>query len=230
MKQAFGYLRVSTEGQTDRDGFPRQRQAILDFAAQNEIEIARFFEEEVSGADDALDRPVFSAMVGALESNGVKHVVIEKLDRLARDVRVQENIIFNFQKTGWDIISTREPDLCSKDPEREAFRIMQGLFAQYDRKNLVRRLKAARDRNSKKAGRRVEGRKKLGQHLEEQIALNRMRELQAQGRSCCAIATTLNAEGVRTHKLNGKWHASNVARLLRRTDWSNYAKSTPPNA
>lgn len=59
---------------------------------------------------------------------------------------------------------------------------------------------------------------------EKQVALARVRELHAQGCKPREIAARLNAEGVRTHKPNGRWHAANVARLLRRTDWSNYEK------
>src|ERR1700722_6326773 len=124
MRKAFAYLRVSTEGQIEKDGFPRQRQAVLAYAALHNIEIVRFFEEAVSGADDAIDRPVFTELQNALDSNGVKLVLIEKLDRLARSVRVQENIIFPFQQAHWELISTKEPDLCSEEPERAMFRQM----------------------------------------------------------------------------------------------------------
>jgi DNA invertase Pin-like site-specific DNA recombinase len=221
MRKAFAYLRVSTEGQIERDGFPRQRQAVLAYAALHNIEIVRFFEEAVSGADDAIDRPVFTELQNALDSNGVKLVLIEKLDRLARSVRVQENIIFHFQQAHWEIISTKEPDLCSKEPERAMFRQMMGLVAEYDRANITRRLRLARDRASKARGQRVEGRRKIDQYPEAQVALTRMRELQAQGLSFCAIAATLNAEGIKTRKqlvLNRGtgWFASNIARYLRR--------------
>jgi DNA invertase Pin-like site-specific DNA recombinase len=90
---------------------------------------------------------------------------------------VQENIISHFQKEGWEIVSAREPDLCSKDPERVMFRQLMGMVAEYDRANLVRRMRLARDRNSKKLGRRVEGRKrKVALHPEEQAALPRMKK------------------------------------------------------
>jgi DNA invertase Pin-like site-specific DNA recombinase len=229
IRKAFAYCRVSTEGQTDGDGFPRQKQAVRDYAQANGIQIVRFFEEDVSGADDSIDRPVFTELQNALDSNGTKLVLIEKLDRLARSVRVQENIIYHFQEAGWEIISTKEPDLCSKEPEHALFRELMGMIAEYDRANIVRRLKNARDRNSKALGRRVEGRKKkIALHPEEQAALPRMHKLQAQGQSYNAIALTLNAEGISAHKPTsgrkskakkyavgqGIWYAASVRRVL----------------
>jgi DNA invertase Pin-like site-specific DNA recombinase len=229
VKKAFAYLRVSTEGQTEKDGFPRQRHTVDEYAAAHEIKIVRYFEEDVSGADDAIDRPVFTELQNALDSNGTKLVLIEKLERLARSVRVQENIISHFQKEGWEIISAREPDLCSTDPERVMFRQLMGMVAEYDRANLVRRMRLARDRNSKKLGRRVEGRKKKAElHPEELAALPRMKKLKARGASFNAIAVTLNAEGIPAHKAaadhkskakkyqvgQGVWYAALVQRVL----------------
>lgn len=221
MRKAFAYLRVSTEGQIEKDGFPRQRQAVIAYAALHNIEIVRFFEEAVSGADDAIDRPVFTELQNALDSNGVKLVLIEKLDRLARSVLVQETIIRCFKRASWELISINEPDLCSDDPEHNSMRQMMGVFAEYDRANITRRLRLARDRASKARGQRIEGRRRIGNHPAEQAALQRMRELQAQGLSFCAIAATLNAEGIKTRKQvtlgrGTGWFASNIARYLRR--------------
>src|ERR1035437_6663117 len=87
---AFAYLRVSGKGQIKGDGFPRQRAAIRKYAADHNLRIARVFEEKgVAGAMDNMDRPAWAAMMTALHSNGVRTVIIEKLDRLARDLMVQ---------------------------------------------------------------------------------------------------------------------------------------------
>ena len=39
-RKAFGYLRVSGKSQIDGDGFPRQRENILKYAAANGVEIS----------------------------------------------------------------------------------------------------------------------------------------------------------------------------------------------
>ena len=53
----------------------------------------------MSGTKESMDRPAWSAMITALLGNGVKTIVIEKLDRLARDLMVQEATIADLQKS-----------------------------------------------------------------------------------------------------------------------------------
>ena len=93
MKSAFAYLRVSGRGQVDGDGFPRQLVAVRQYATANGLKIARIFREEgVSGGTDWENRPAFSEMMAALLSNGTRTVLVESLDRLARDLLVQESV------------------------------------------------------------------------------------------------------------------------------------------
>jgi hypothetical protein len=47
-----------------------------------------------------------------------------KVDRLARDLMVQEHIIQDMQRRGITLISVAEPDLCSDDPTRKLLRQM----------------------------------------------------------------------------------------------------------
>lgn len=68
-------------------------------------------EEGVSGTKESVDRPAWSELMTALHANGVKIVIIEKLDRLARDLMVQETIVADLRKNGFDLVSVAEPDL-----------------------------------------------------------------------------------------------------------------------
>jgi DNA invertase Pin-like site-specific DNA recombinase len=54
----------------------------------------------------------------ALHANGVQVVIIEKLDRLARDLMAQETIIADLRKHGFELVSVAEPDLMANDPTR----------------------------------------------------------------------------------------------------------------
>ena len=84
----FGYCRVSSEGQSaeDKDGIARQEAAISKWAAANNVRIARWFRDSVSGTNDLENRPALQELMAALHGNGTKRVLIEKLDRLARDL------------------------------------------------------------------------------------------------------------------------------------------------
>lgn len=89
----FAYLRVSGAGQVEGDGFERQLAAVCNYAQANGIKVARIFREEgVSGKKDLANRPALQELVTALHSNGVRLVLIEKLDRLARDLMVHNAI------------------------------------------------------------------------------------------------------------------------------------------
>src|SRR5215470_2178897 len=122
MVKAFDYLRVSGKGQVDGDGFPRQMAAIkeyAEYAKAHELKVVRVFQEKgVTGAKESMDRPAWSEMMTALHSIGVRTIIIEKLDRLARDLMVQEATIADLQKNGFTLISVAEPDLMATDPTR----------------------------------------------------------------------------------------------------------------
>jgi DNA invertase Pin-like site-specific DNA recombinase len=50
----------------------------------------------------------------ALHANAVSVVIIGKLDRLARDPMVQETIIADLRKHGFEVVSVAESDLMAK--------------------------------------------------------------------------------------------------------------------
>ncbi len=167
-------------------------------AKAHSIKIVRFFEEQgVSGTKEMEDRPALQETFVALLCNGVKTVLIEKLDRLARDLMVQEAIIKDLKKQGFQLISVAEPDLCSDDPSRKLMRQMFGAIAEYEKTMIVAKLKAARQRMKAKTG-RCEGRKAFGLTEREQTTIRRMKELTAQGLNYTHVADALNTEGHKT--------------------------------
>ncbi|MGB9458845.1 MAG: recombinase family protein [Bryobacteraceae bacterium] len=215
MTKAFGYVRVSGDSQIDGDGFPRQLAAIKAYAKLHDIRIVKVFREEgVTGTKETMDRPAWVAMMTALHSNGVRTIIIERLDRLARELMVQEATIAELQKQGFALISVQEPDLMSSDPARIAFRQMMGVFAQYDKSQIVLKLKAARMRKRAKEG-RCEGRKPYGHYPGETPALERMQALHATGMGFDRIAARLDAEGFKPRS-GAHWHGFAVNRITQR--------------
>jgi len=160
------------------------------------------------------DRPALQEMLIALLSNGVRTVIIEKLDRLARDLMVQEAIIRDFKQKGFEIISVAEPDLCSDDPSRKLMRQMFGAIAEYEKAMIVAKLKAARQRMRAKTG-KCEGRKAFGLSERERATISRMKELAANGLNYTHVADTLNAESHKT-QTGSKWFPTTVSRTLAR--------------
>jgi len=213
MVKAFGYLRVSGKGQVDGDGFPRQLQAINGYAAAHDIAVVKVFREKgVTGTKESMDRPAFAEMMTALHSNGVRTIIIEKLDRLARDLMVQEATIADLQKHGFTLVSVAEPDLMATDPTRILMRQLMGAVAQYDKSQIVLKLRGARMRMRAKEG-RCEGRKPYGYYDGEEAVIERMQELRAARMGFDRIAAQLNTEGLKT-RTGAQWHGLVCNRIL----------------
>lgn len=204
MKKVFAYLRVSDISQVKGDGFARQEKAIQDYARKNNLKIVDVFKEKgISGTQEK--RPALAKLMISLEENGhgVKTVIIEKLDRLARDLMVQEAIIRDFKKHGFNLISALEgPDLCGDDPTRKLIRQVMGAVAEYDKTMLVAKLQASRERARLRDG-KCEGRKgyresETGRTTIRKIIALRRKTKDGRQRTWKQIADLLNKEGPRT--------------------------------
>lgn len=208
MTKAFGYIRVSGRGQLKGDGFTRQREAIKAYAAANGIKIVRWFEEEgIAGKTEWEDRPAWIAMMAEL--NGTRTVLVEKLDRVARDLMVQEHIIADLRKRQVQLVSVTEPAI-DEDPTRVLMRQIMGAIAQYDKAMIVLKLRGARQRMKAKTG-RCEGAKPF----EDQVVIGKMQAMRSNGMSFDRIADALNTEGVKP-KRGERWYGSSVNNVLRR--------------
>lgn len=213
MTSAFAYLRVSGKGQVGGDGFTRQLAEIRKYASEHAIRIVRVFREEgVSGTKELENRPALLDLMTELHANGTKLVMVEKLDRLARDLMVQETIIGDLRKNGFALVSVMEPDLLQDDPSRKLMRQIFGAIAEYEKTMIVLKLRGARVRMRAKTG-RCEGAKVFGTFAGEKEVIERMTALRGSGMGFDRIAATLNAEGVRPRR-GARWHGLTVNKIL----------------
>jgi DNA invertase Pin-like site-specific DNA recombinase len=217
--QAVSYVRVSGKGQVEGDGPERQRLAIARFAKASRLAIVEEYSDlGVSGTKELADRPGLARLIDRLESNGVGTVVVERADRLARDLMVQEVILGQFVKIGTRIVTADGVDLTSSDdPTRRLIRQVLGAVAEFEKNVTVLKLRAARERKRAK-GERVEGVKPYGHHPAERAVIERMRQLRrkpAKGRrlSVAKIAAQLNAEG-HANRAGRDWSAQMVHHVL----------------
>jgi DNA invertase Pin-like site-specific DNA recombinase len=222
---------VSGKAQVDGDGLRRQRDAIRRFATANGFELGdEFCDAGVSGTKDLAARPGLAALLDRVESNGVKVVLVERADRLARDLMVNEVIVDQLSRAGARVLTADGADLSSADddPTRTLIRQVLAAVAQFEKSVIVLKLRAARDRKRRREG-RCEGRKPFGARPGEAEVLDRIRTLRRKqkGRprlSIAAVAAALNAERVRTR--TGKpWAPGTVHGILRRI--SNAQNSRP---
>jgi DNA invertase Pin-like site-specific DNA recombinase len=220
--KAFSYLRVSSRGQIDGDGFERQREKIQKWAKSNGTTIEKEFREEgVSGKNELEGRPAMIELLGAIASNGVRTVVVERADRFARDLVASELLLREFTRLGVRVIEAEGGnDLSAGDESNPTGKLVRQILAavsEFDKTSIVLKLKAARARARRENG-RCEGRKPFGERNGETEVLDQIRRLRRKPKggermSCAAIADKLNRDGVKS-RTGKQWHPEVVRRLL----------------
>jgi len=222
-----GYIRVSTLDQVEYGrGLEIQKEAIVDYCQKNGLKLDRFYEEQgISGG--LTKRPALAELQGDVASGLIDTVIITRLDRLARNLLVQESILSDFQDHGASVISIDEPDILSIDPSRILLRQMKGAINQYEKAMIVLRMKAGRSKKARDGGyaggspglgyvTRRESRKSpsyLQVAPEEASTVELIYELRGQEKTLKDIATYLNANQYKT-KRNGKWYPATVKYIL----------------
>lgn len=183
--KAFAYLRVSSTGQIDGNGYDRQMDTIEQWAKKTKHTVADVFKESVSGTRGGDDRPAFQEMVGAILKNGVHTIVVESLDRLAREYRVQEHLIIYLASKNIDLIAANTGENITQaihaDPMKKALIQIQGVFAELDRALLVKKLRVARERVKAEKG-KCGGRLRYDETEEGRAVLKTVRRLRRKGR------------------------------------------------
>jgi DNA invertase Pin-like site-specific DNA recombinase len=191
--KAFAYLRTSsaTNVGADKDSDKRQRQAIAACAKANRIElVGEYYDADVKGADPVHTRPAFSAMLEAILGNGVRTIVIESAGRFARDLIVQETGFAYLRDLGVTLIAADGHDFSEETPTAVLIRQVLGAVSQFQKAELVAKLKGARDRKRKDDKTWREGRKPAPPE-----AVKLARRLRRQGLSLEKIGLALADHG-----------------------------------
>jgi DNA invertase Pin-like site-specific DNA recombinase len=222
MTTAIAYMRCSGQSQIEGDTWDRQSEAITRYAAAHDIEVLDWYRDEgISGKTELDNRPGLAACLERIENNGVKLLLTESADRLARDAMVSEIIVRQFQKVGGVIITASGVNLTEGDDSNPTAALIRGvlaLIAEFDRRVIVLKLRAARQRKKKATG-RCEGRRPFGANDQEKHALRCMRSLRLAGMTYQRIAEQLNSQSVPTRH-GGVWSAATIQKILVREEMS----------
>jgi DNA invertase Pin-like site-specific DNA recombinase len=215
---AIGYGRVSTETQVDGFGPEIQSDSITTLAATEGLELLAIYTDEgISGSEGLDTRVGLARALDYLAEHPGTTLLIPRLDRLARDLMVQESILADAWKAGAVVLSCSEtertycrPD-SPDDPARTLIRQVLGAVAAYERAMIRLRMTRGRRRLLDQQG-WAGGPEPYGWSDEtEQEILATMTQHRACGTPWQTIATTLNVAG-RT-KRNGKaWTAQEAQR------------------
>lgn len=219
IKNAVGYVRVSTEGQVgdDRFGIDSQKAQILQYASDNGYKIVQWYEEDgVSGVKE--DRPALNKILYGddVTNPPFEAVIIAKTDRLSRDTKLYFYYLYVLEKKNIKLLSVNE-HFDSDDALSNIYRSLMLFVAEQERKNIA--LRTGKGRESKaKIGGYSGGRAPYGYRvLNGQLVINPDEEpivrmvfdgLDA-GKTLWAIADSINDAGFSTRN-GGKFRESNV--------------------
>ena len=179
MEQVVGYYRTSSNSNVgkDKDSRKRQQHAVKNYASSNGMTVvSEFYDKGVSGTKEILNRPSFMKMLDYCEDNEISTIVLEDASRMSRDLIIQET---GFQylttKLGYKLVSVANPDtFVEHSPTGTLIRQVLGTIAQFEKSNLVEKLRVARERKSivnkrkgiiARSGKgKVEGKKRITEH------------------------------------------------------------------
>lgn len=224
--KVVGYCRVSTDNQKEEGTIEIQEVAIREYCKKNRYELIDLFEDNgISGSKDLDHRPGLANLFDYIDENpgSIQKLIVFKLDRLARDLRLQENLIYDIQaKKKIDLISIKESDLCGNDPHRVLIRQVLGSFAQYEKSVIAMRLELGRNRKANKGG-YAGGNVSLGYKVQnselkiDESSAETVKSIFHMKRynrlSLNEIARELNRKGIPTAR-GGKWYARTIKYIL----------------
>ena len=166
---AVAYLRVSskTNSGDGRTSLKRQAEVVKAFAAKHLLQLERrglFEDVGVSGTTPLQQRPGFMRMLEYAQQRGITRIIVEDCSRFARCVLVQELGLSFLREMGFSAISAANPDHFEDDsPYAKLVRQLIGAISEFQRNDIVTRLKKGRDINLQKSSRvTMQGNPKLG--------------------------------------------------------------------
>lgn len=225
------YVRVSTDKQAQEDklGKPVQMKAIRDYARANGHRIVQWrYDDGVSGANGLDSRIGLPDALADIKDGTSKGIIVYRLDRLARDLIIQETLLAEIKRMGGQAFTTSKAeaeylDDDPNDPSRKLIRQVLGAVNEYEKSMIALRLKSGRRMKADQGGyaygspafgQRAEGKALVTDETEQQ-AIARISELHQAGKSLREIIAVLDSEEI-PPKRGARWHPQTVKRVIAR--------------
>lgn len=125
MSRVVGYIRVSSELQVDNYSLGHQRRSIEQHCSYHGHDLLCIYADEGRSAyaDDLKKRPAFCEAIEAVTSGEADAIVVDKLDRLARNARVFHDVMYRIKNRA---IFIKE----GIDPTTHTGELVAGILAQ----------------------------------------------------------------------------------------------------
>jgi DNA invertase Pin-like site-specific DNA recombinase len=113
--KAYGYINFS---ETDKNSEEKQKDTIRQYADARDIEIVRFYQDK-GITQEFFEKLALAELLLDLEGNdqGIRTLLVEKMDQLAQDLVVQSAITCDLRSQGIEVISVLEGtvwNICSR--------------------------------------------------------------------------------------------------------------------
>jgi len=223
--KVIGYTRVSTAEQVDGFGLDVQDTKIRDYCRAEGLRlVAMVTDEGQSGSNGLDDRLGLAKGLAMIERGDASALVVYRLDRLARDLLLQETIHARLETGGASVLSVSEPAVDGDDATRILVRQLLGGIAQYERAVIRGRMMAGKAAKVAKGGygggRPAYGFKAAGGALvadpDEAAIVKTVTKGRKGGASYRAIASSLSDAGLTT-RAGGPWNPNQVRRIAQRS-------------
>lgn len=219
MKKTIGYLRVSTVKQLDGAGPDQQRAVISAWALATKTMIDEFMVDAANGDNE--DRPKILELKEMARKGELECVIVDRLDRFARDALVSE-LLYRFFKAH-DVRVIAVSQSFDDSSGGTAMRQMFAVIAQLDKANRITHLRQCRQATVERHGTFGGGNVPYGYETTgsgqlklvpgETKLIIRAFELRDHGNTQSQISAILRQEGFRTRK-GTEFTPKQVARIL----------------
>ena len=218
--KAVYYIRTSSATNLDGDSEERQKVAIYAYAEKNGYEIVQgAYDQAVKGSDFTGEREGYKSLLEYCLANDVQVILCENASRFARDVIVQELGYRELKKLNLTLIPVDAPDYFSgASPSLTMIRQILGAVSEFEKSNLVSKLRGARERIKAEKG-KCGGWKSLEEHygsVRFGKLLRKTKKLSDTGLSLAKITGILAEQGWVQPTTLRPYNKSQVRRLLQR--------------
>lgn len=224
-RKIVGYCRVSTLEQKKKGfGIDIQIRDVEGYADANGITINRYYIDKAeSGIEE--DRKELRKLLKNCKAGKIKGVIVASLDRLSRDLRLTENLLYDLEKLGVKVFIADMPTYDGSNRKDVLIRQIREAIAEENRKEIIERLKKGREERIRKgkppggtiAYGYVRSNGELKKNPQEVKIIKAIYNLATQGKRGQGIANYLNNQGFK--RRNGTpWTQRQVWTILNRCD------------
>jgi site-specific DNA recombinase len=220
------YVRVSTEEQA-QEGFSirGQTEKLKAYALIKDWDIYDIYGDEGISGKNVVDRPAINRLIEDIKIGNVNNVLVFKVDRLTRSTKNLIELVELFEKYKCAFNSLTE-SIDTDTPSGRMFLKIIGIFAEFERENLVSRLKLGFERKVKEGYTlanhvlsygyiKNKGQKVQTIHEDEAKIVKEVYELYInKNLSMCEIARRLNNRKVRGKRGSTSWDSSIIKLIL----------------